>query len=550
MKTNIIIICIFMAISLSSVAEVSIIHNVQGNTINQDKQITFSALAFDNGKVLSIGSKDKLLVNYPDALLIDGQGHAMLPGLHDAHGHVLGLANLKNEIDLMGVTTIEESLKIIQQFIDEHPQNNWILGRGWNQVLWENKKFPSYKDLDKLKTNKPIWLRRVDGHAGWANSKAMEIAKSNKHLKDMPGGEIIIDEQGIQSGIFIDNAMNIIQSHISREQLTKTDELIYKTLNYLASIGITSVDDAGIDWPTYDSYKKLSAEHRLPIRINAMLASGSQVLDKMLSDGIHKDDFLQIQTIKYVADGALGSRGAAMIAPYNDRTDTSGKQVQSQGFIQKHIFDNAENGWQAAIHAIGDNANRISIEILADEKANTKILRHRIEHAQIVDFADLAKFKQYNIIASMQPTHATSDMNMAEDRVGRERLRGAYAWQTLIKKGVIIASGSDFPVELANPFYGLHAAITRQDRNNQPENGWIAIEKMTVKQALASFTINAAYANHRENSIGSLESGKWADFILVNQNIFETPPQNIWQTQVIQTWVAGQKIFDKAINSK
>ena len=539
-----------MAISLSSVAEISIIHNVQGNTINQDQQIAFSALAFDKGKVLSIGNKDQLLASYPDALLIDGQGHAMLPGLHDAHGHVLGLANLKNEIDLMGVTTIEESLEIIQQFIDEHPQNNWILGRGWNQVLWKNKKFPSYKDLDKLKTNKPIWLRRVDGHAGWANSKAMEIAKSNEHLKDMPGGEIIIDEQGIQSGIFIDNAMNIIQSHISREHLTKTDELIYETLNYLASIGITSVDDAGIDWPTYDSYKKLSAEHRLPVRINAMLASGSQVLAKMLSDGIYKDDFLQIQTIKYVADGALGSRGAAMIAPYNDRTDTSGKLVQSQAFIQKHIFDNAEDGWQAAIHAIGDNANRISIEILADEKANTKKLRHRIEHAQIVDFSDLAKFKQYNIIASMQPTHATSDMNMAEDRVGRERLRGAYAWQTLMKKGVIIASGSDFPVELANPFYGLHAAITRQDRSNQPENGWIAIEKMTVKQALASFTINAAYANHRENSIGSLEAGKWADFILVDQNIFEVPPQNIWQTQVMQTWVAGEKIFDKAINAK
>lgn len=546
MQKQITLFCLFLLLSFSCMAEVTIINNVKGNTINQHQHVKFSSIAFESGKVLSIDKFDLLKQKYPDAKIIDGQGQAMLPGLHDAHGHVLSLANLKNEVDLMGVTSIEESLQIIQKFIDEHPQNTWILGRGWNQALWEGKKFPTFADLDKLKTDKPIWLRRVDGHAGWANSKAMEFAKSNKHLKDMPGGEIIVDHNGIQTGIFVDNAMDIIFESINVEQVASHDELIYQALVYLASLGITSVDDAGIDWPTYDGYRTLSEEKRLPIRINAMLASGSSVLSKMLKNGPITDagQYLQIHSIKYVLDGALGSRGATMLEPYNDRHDTTGLQVQSTAFLRKHIYANAADGWQAAIHAIGDKANRQGIEILSDERARTKDLRNRLEHAQIVAFDDLVKLKEFDIIASMQPTHATSDMNMAEDRIGRERLRGAYAWQTLIKKGVIIASGSDFPVELANPFFGLHAAVTRQDRNNLPEKGWIPVEKMTVTQALESFTINAAYTNRRENTLGSLEVGKWADFILVDQDIFSIKPENIWKTKVLQTWVAGKKIFE------
>ncbi|MFK8011739.1 MAG: amidohydrolase [Marinicellaceae bacterium] len=537
---------LFIVVSCNGFAQVNIIHNINGHTINQNKHVKFSSIAFEEGKIVSLENIDVLKQKYPNAQLIDGEGKSMLPGLHDAHGHVLSLAQLKNEVDLMGVTSIEESLEILQKFIDEHPQNSWILGRGWNQALWEDKKFPTFADLDKLKTDKPIWLRRVDGHAGWANSKAMEIAKSNQHLKDMPGGEIIVDNNGIQTGIFVDNAMDIIFDSINVEQVTTHDELLHQALIYLASIGITSVDDAGIDWPTYDGYRTLSEEKRLPIRVNAMLASGSSVFSKMINNGpiTDKDQFLQIHSVKYVLDGALGSRGATMLEPYEDRHGYSGLQVQTTDFIRKHVFENSEKGWQAAIHTIGDKANHQGIEILGDKRARTKELRNRLEHAQIIAFDEIDKLKEYNIIASMQPTHATSDMNMAEDRVGRERLRGAYAWQTLIKKGVIIASGSDFPVELANPFFGLHAAVTRQDRNNLPEGGWIPVEKMTVAQALESFTYNAAFANRRENTLGSLDVDKWADFIVVDQDIFDIAPEDIWKTQVLQTWVAGKKIFE------
>lgn len=542
---NLAILCLLLTLSLSAFAEVTIIHNIKGNTINQHKHVTFSAIAFENGKVLSIDSIPQLHKNYPNAVLIDGEGQSMLPGLHDAHGHIFGLAKLKNEIDLMSVTSVKESLQIIQKFIDEHPDNNWILGRGWNQALWKGKKFPTFADLDTLKTDRPIWLRRVDGHAGWANSKAMEIAKTSQYFKNLPGGEIIVDDQGIQTGIFVDNAMELISKHIGVEKNTNNKKLIHEALKYLASLGITSVDDAGIDWLEFDIYKTLSSENKLPIRINAMLGSWSKVLDKMLAYGPYKDDFLQIHMIKYISDGALGSRGAAMLKPYDDRPEATGLFVQPKEFIQQSVFKNAETGWQAGIHAIGDKANRISIEIFSDPRAKTDEIRHRIEHAQVVDFGDLNRIKQNNIIASMQPTHATSDKNMAQDRIGRQRLRGAYAWQTLLKKGVVIASGSDFPVELPNPFFGLHAAVTRQDRDNQPPDGWIPVENMSIKQALESFTISAAYANRRENEIGSLEAGKWADFILVDQDIFNTAVENIWKTQVIQTWVAGKMIFSK-----
>ena len=531
----------------SVMAEVSIIHNVKGNTINEGKRVTFEAIAFDYGKIIAIGSDEDILKAYPKADLMDAKGQAMLPGLQDAHGHVMGVSRLQSQVNLMGINTLQGTLDEIERFAKEHPETEWITGRGWNQVLWEGKKFPTKSDLDKLNIDKPIWLERVDGHAGWANSKAMKIAKTTTYEKGIEGGEIMEDQFGIQTGVFVDNAMGILEKEIPKEQGIDTVTLMSKGLEYLASLGLTSVDDAGIDWATYQSYLFLTNLNQMPIRVNAMVHSASADFKKMIDLGpVHSDDdYLQIHAVKYVYDGALGSRGAAMIEDYSDRHDHKGLFVQTDEFITKNILNLAEGGWQAGIHAIGDHANRLAINLLSNPKANTKSNRNRVEHLQIVNVDDIKMVAKNNIIASMQPTHATSDMNMAEDRIGKDRLEGAYAWQTLIKDGAVIASGSDFPVELANPFFGLHAAVTRQDRNNQPLKGWIPEQAMTVEQALESFTINVSYTNRKEDVLGSLEPGKWADFILVDQDIFDIDPKEIWKTEVQQTWVAGKKVYDK-----
>ena len=544
MRTKIISIFCFFLINATCYAEVTIIDHVKGNSINQKQRISFEAIAFENGKVLATGTNIEINNAYPQATHIDGKGKAMLPGLHDAHAHIMSLARLKNQVDLSGIDTLEKTLQKVKEYAESHPNSQWILGRGWNQVLWKGKKFPTKQDLDALNINRPIWLRRIDGHAGWANSQAMDIAGSSGIEKDISGGEIINDAQGRQTGVFVDNAMDIIGKEVPQENVFETIDTMLYGLHFLASLGLTTVDDAGIEYQTYQAYKLLDKHHLMPIRVNAMVHSGAKHLDKMLEKPYNgMGDFLQIHSIKYVFDGALGSRGAAMLTPYSDRPDTTGLIVQSQDFVQNLIYKNAKNGWQAAIHAIGDRANRMALNAFADPRALSETNRNRVEHAQIVDVNDLHMFKDHHIIASMQPTHATSDKNMAEDRVGKQRLKGAYAWQTLEKQGVVIAAGSDFPVEYPNPFFGIHAAVTRQDRNNQPPGGWIPEEKMTLDQALAAFTINAAYTDRHEKILGSLEPGKWADFILVDQDLYTIPAQDIWKTQVLETWIAGKKVF-------
>ncbi|MEP1553173.1 amidohydrolase [Paraglaciecola sp.] len=525
------------------------ISNVNGYTLNnQGDLIQFSDIVFDGGKVLVIGG-NSLVKDYPDATLIDGKNKVMLPGLIDSHGHVMGLGETLLQVDLRESKSALDAAKKVQTYANTQQTLPWITGRGWNQVLWPGKQYPTANILDEYVNNKPVMLSRVDGHATWVNSKALEVAGITKDTLDPPGGKIIRDNKGNPTGILIDNASNLLN-----EYLPKTSEATLKSQldaagKQLLSEGITSVHDAGIGIPTYNYYQKRVAEHTLPIRIYPMIGAYSPAMIEMLNAGHIQDqyDWLSIKSVKVYGDGALGSRGAALLKPYSDEPHNSGLLVTREADL-KPLFDLIlGKGFQLNYHAIGDRANRLALNQFSDSfsKVGGQHLRNRVEHAQVINIDDIPRFKTLNIIPAMQPTHATSDMNMAEDRVGALRLKGAYAWQTFLKQGTPVAFGSDFPVELSNPFFGLHAAVTRQDRSNNPDKGWIPEEAVTVIQAFRGFTLDAAYAAHQEAILGGLTPGKWADFILVDLDIFTVSPKDIWKTQVLETWIAGEKRFQK-----
>ncbi len=539
----------FLTLTPSSAqAKCQLITDVKGYTPTaESKQLKqFTWMAFEQGKVLGTGQGD-IDPSYNQCAQHNGQGNVLLPGLIDAHGHVSGLGNEMLRVQLRGVTSEEKAANKVKEFAAKNKQSQWVLGRGWNQVLWLNKEFPTTASLDNTGIKRPILLRRIDGHAAWANSKALEIAGINDTTPDPQGGKIIRDSKGKATGVLIDNAIGLVESKIPAPSMLEQDYAFDKAFAHLLALGITSVHDAGVDQLDLDIYKNRLKENRLPVRIYGMLAGSHPNLYQWLDDGriVDERDFLSIMSVKLYSDGALGSRGAALLAPYSDDIDNKGLLLVKPVELDKLVEDIMAKNFQVNVHAIGDKGNRVVLDAIekAYKKVGGRSLRHRVEHAQIVSLDDIPRFKTLDMIASMQPVHATSDKNMAGDRLGNERLKGAYAWQKFIQQGTIIASGSDFPVELAEPFHGIHAAVTRQDQNNQPSGGWLPDERMTPAQALRSFTLDAAYAAHQENTLGSLEAGKWADFILVDQDVIKGNPKEIWKTKVLQTWIAGELKF-------
>lgn len=480
-----------------------------------------------------------------EAEVIDGKGQFVLPGLHDAHGHILNYGLGKMLVEVRDLPDANVAVEKVKKFADANPDMPWVLGRGWNHVQWKSKSFPTRYQLDEVVSDRPVWLRRVDGHAAWANSKALAIAGINRETAK--GNDLIIkDEEGVPTGVLIDNAMSLVAKHVPQATSTVKDNALKLAFKDLLAVGLTFVHEAGVDETVYEKYQALALKEAMPIRVYAMLYGSMDGIETLLKKGqINIDDHIIMRSVKLMVDGALGSYGAILKAPYSDKPEMKGAYVQTPAQVEQLLDMLVKYDFQANVHAIGDKGNAEVIELLSRPHMKSSKLRHRVEHAQILSLEDIPKFKQHNLIASIQPTHATSDMNMAEDRVGAERIKGAYAWQRLIKSGAVVASGSDFPVELINPFYGLHAAVTRQDRNNLPEGGWFADQAMTVEQALQSFTINAAFAAHAEAYSGSLDVGKYADFIVVDQDIFEINKQDIWKTQVLETWVGGKQVFKK-----
>ncbi len=525
------------------------IQHVNGYTLDARGELQrFEAMLIDDGKVVATGTQAALAERAGKARVLDGQGRTLLPGLIDAHGHVMGLGMALRRADLAGTTSLDQALARAKAWAAAHPELAWVQGRGWNQEIWKLGRFPTAVELDRAVADRPAWMVRVDGHAGWANSAAMKLAGIDRDTPDPPGGRIERDADGRPSGVLVDAAMQLVAAKIPPMDPAEAARVLDAALAQMARVGLTGVHDAGADADTVALYRRHADAGRLTARIYAMIGGTAGDFDRLARTGPlvdYGEGFLSVRAVKLYADGALGSRGAALLAPYADAPDNRGLLFHTPAELTASIGKAIGKGYQVAVHAIGDRANREVLDAFAAvyEVQGGQALRNRIEHAQVVAPADLPRFRTLGLIASMQPTHATSDMNMAEDRLGHARMRGAYAWHSFLAQGTLVAAGSDFPVESPNPFYGLHAAVTRQDHAGRPPGGWYPAERMSLAQALRAFTLDAAYAGHAEKALGSLEPGKAADFILIDRDIFTQAPARLWSTRVLETWVAGKRVF-------
>ncbi|HET9048897.1 MAG TPA: amidohydrolase [Chiayiivirga sp.] len=531
-------------------AAATLIAPVNGYTLDSTGALQrFEALLIDAGKVVATGSREALSKQAPDATLLDGQGRTLLPGLIDGHGHVMGLGWALSEVDLVGTRNVDEALGRIRAWAGAHKDAAWITGRGWNQVIWKLGRFPTAAELDRAVSDRPVWLSRVDGHAGWANTLALKQAGIDANTPDPVGGRIERGPDGLATGVLVDAAMALVESRIPPGTPEQSRAALHAALKKMASVGLTGVHDAGIDAQTYALYRQEAEAGRLSARIYAMIGGVGEDFDQIAAQGsvlgLGKDH-LTVRSVKLYSDGALGSRGAAMLEPYSDDPGNRGLLFNDTKSLTAMLVKAMSKGFQVGVHAIGDAGNRQVLDAFAAAYKQVERgpeLRNRIEHAQIVNLDDIPRFLPLKLIASMQPTHATSDMNMAEDRVGPQRILGGYAWQRFLHQGTPLSAGSDFPVESPNPFFGLHAAVTRQDHENHPDGGWYPEQRLSLVQALHAFTLGAAYAAHQEHQLGSLEPGKWADFIVVDHDIFADAPEKLWNTQVLETWVGGERVF-------
>jgi predicted amidohydrolase YtcJ len=530
----------------------TVIVNANGYTLNaKGDLVQFAALAFDDkGKILAVGSAADVTAKAPGARQVDMGGKTVLPGLIDAHGHVFGLGQMLTQLDLSQTTSLEGALKAIGDYARANAGQAWLRGRGWNQENWKLGRFPTATDVDAVVSDKPVWFERVDGHAGWANSRALEAAGITDKTPDPAGGKIMRDANGKATGVLVDAAQELVTKVMPAQTEAEGRVALDQALGALAKVGVTSTHDAGLGVAEDRLYRAYADQGKLTARIYGMIGGTEKDFDALAKNGPLKtygNDMYALRAVKLYSDGALGSRGAALIKPYSDEPHSHGllfyKLEQMDAMMKKAMA----RGYQVNVHAIGDAGNHQILDIYKKELGVTKSAaqRHRIEHAQVVTPADIVRFKTLGIIPSMQPTHATSDKNMAESRVGPERIKGAYAWRTFLHQGSRIACGSDFPVESPNPFFGIHAAVTRQDASGQPIAGWYPNQAMSLKEAFRCFTLDAAYAGHAENSLGSLEPGKWADFIVVDQDLFKVSTYDIYKTGVLQTWVAGKAVYRK-----
>ena len=536
---------------------------------------TAQALAVRNGVILEVGDAASVeSLRGPGTRVIDAGGRVLLPGLIDAHGHVMGLGRALRTLDLVGTKSAQEIAERVRGTVVSRPVGDWVTGRGWDQNDWEVRRFPEKALLDVAAPDHPVFLSRIDGHAAWVNSRALEAADVTAETPDPAGGRIVRDSAGEPTGVLVDNAMELVAQAIPLPDREEREAQLAAATERMLSVGMTGVHDMGVNESELELYREWAESGRLVPRIVAYLGADRETLDwwdtvGLAAVGRAPSPHLKVAGVKFYADGALGSRGAALLAPYDDEPENSGLLVTDPDSLKARVARAMLEGLQPAIHAIGDRGNRVALEaIAAGERelaaANPPIpcatagggnadcggvsprLRPRIEHAQVVALEDIPRFAELGVIASFQPTHATSDMYWAEERVGPERIRGAYAWRKFREAGARIICGSDFPVESPNPFFGIYAAVTRQDQKGWPAGGWRPEERMTREEALACFTRDAAWAAGMEDEVGTLSVGRRADFVIVDRDPFTGPAEDLWKTRVLRTVIDGETVYEAA----
>ena len=527
----------------------TLVDNVNGITLDKDgKVVRFTGLLIDSqGKVKQLLDRKDKRPERPD-FREDGKGRTLIPGLIDAHGHVMGLGFQLMLLDLSGTNSLAEAQAAIKRYAGENPEMPWIIGFGWNQEKWGLGRFPTAADLDAIVPNRAVWLERVDGHAGWANTAAMNAAKVTPTTKAPEGGRIEMTG-GKPGGVFVDAAMSLIDSAKPKPLARDLDRAFLLAQQKLMSQGITGIADMGTSIAEWQAYRRAGDKKQLAIRI---LSYGGDIDNMALIAGGEPtpwlyDDKLRMVGVKLYLDGALGSRGAWLKAPYSDAPGQKGLPLLTPAQLRNKMVRASMDKFQVAIHAIGDAANAEALDAIDDLSRDLPGERRwRIEHAQIVDPADIPRFAQLKVIASMQPTHQTSDRLMAEARLGPDRLKGAYAWRSMEKAGVRLAFGSDVPVESANPFPGIAAAISRTDAAGQPVGGWHPEETVSRESALDGFTRTAAYAAFAEDRLGTLMPGMRADFVMLESDPLLASPDEIRKMTPLETWIGGYRYYKKS----
>ncbi|MGZ3757493.1 MAG: amidohydrolase [Mucilaginibacter sp.] len=502
---------------------------------------TAQAFVVKNGKIIAVGSEDTLEQKYFAREVVDAQGKAVYPGFIDAHTHFFRYGLTLQEVQLKGMHSWSQVVDSVKAFAERNP-DGWINGNGWDQNRWKVKQFPNKAKLDSLFPVRPVILTRVDGHAIIANQAALNIA-GIKPGQTIAGGEIETIK-GKLTGLLVDNAMSLIRHKMP----DPTDQVIQAALlgaqKNCFAVGLTTVDDAGLDYPMINTIAQLQHKGALKMRMYVMLSDNAENFDYLFKRGVYKTPGLNVRAFKVYADGALGSRGACLLQPYADQKNWRGFLLSSPQHFQQVAKMIADKGFQMCTHAIGDSANRVILKIYANVLKGKNNLRWRIEHSQIIAPEDLKYFGDYNIIPSVQPTHATSDMYWASQRLGAKRVKTAYTYKQLLDQNGWMPLGTDFPVESINPMYTFYAAVERKDLKGYPDGGFQPENKLSRVEALKGMTIWAAKANFEEQEKGSIEPGKYADFVILDNDIMKVKGSTLPKVKVLKTYVNGEKVYE------